>query len=120
MINERLEIYKRMLQELKMQDKEALQTAPVLKWAQSEGQIFISFKLSHRQDSPTCSDIRAESFHTLDVNATEGDIPNELHNSTDNNFSSFRYTGTFGSIQGSASSPTRSFYSRSTCTSRPF
>ena len=118
-INERLEVYRRMLQEIKMQDREHLQTAPVLKWAQSEGQIFVSFKLSHRQDSPTCSDIRAESFETSDVNSTEGDILYERQNSTDNNFSSFRYTGTFGPTQASASSRTRSFYSRSTFASSP-
>jgi hypothetical protein len=47
-----------MLQEIKMEDWAHVQTSPVLKWAQSEGQIFVSFKLSHRQDSPTCSDIR--------------------------------------------------------------
>lgn len=53
-----------MLQEIKMQDWEHLKTTPVLKWAQSEAQIFVSFKLSHRQDSPTCSDIRSEAFET--------------------------------------------------------
>jgi hypothetical protein len=64
-----------MLQEIKMQDWEHLNTTPVLKWAQSDAQIFVSFKLSHRQDSPTCSDIRAEAFETANVNTTEGDIP---------------------------------------------
>jgi hypothetical protein len=58
-VTERLHTYQRMLQELSMSDKEHLQTAPVVKWAQNNAQIFISFKLSHRQDSPTCSDIRS-------------------------------------------------------------
>jgi hypothetical protein len=70
----------------------------VLKWAQSEAQIFVSFKLSHRQDSPTCSDIRSESFETSEVNVTEGDLPFELHNNAENNFSVFRYRGNCGSI----------------------
>ena len=50
-----------------MSDEEQLKTAPVIKWAQSLTQIFISFKLSHRQDSPTCSDIRKEYFLILAV-----------------------------------------------------
>lgn len=77
-----------------MQDWEHLKTTPVLKWAQNEAQIFVSFKLSHRQDSPTCSDIRSEIFETLDVNTTEGDIPYEVFNHNENNFSTFRYKGT--------------------------
>ena len=63
-INDRLQTYQKILQELKMSDEEQLKTAPVIKWAQSLTQIFISFKLSHRQDSPTCSDIRKEYFRT--------------------------------------------------------
>ena len=73
-VNERLEVYRRMFQELKMQDWEHVKTSPVVKWAQSAAQIFIGFKLSHRQDSPTCSDVRAESFKTKGVNNTEGNI----------------------------------------------
>lgn len=58
-VTERLHSYQRMLQELSMWDKEHLKTTPVVKWAQNNAQIFISFKLSHRQDSPTCSDVRS-------------------------------------------------------------
>jgi len=57
-VNERLQSYQRILQELKMSAEEYHHTTPVLKWAQNFAQIYISFKLSHRQDSPTCSDVR--------------------------------------------------------------
>lgn len=73
-VTDRLQTYQRMLQELKMSAEDHLETTPVLKWAQSNAQIFISFKLSHRQDSPTCSDIRREFFKTEEVAETNGDI----------------------------------------------
>ena len=73
-VTDRLQTYQRMLQEMKMSAEDHLETTPVLKWAQSNAQIFISFKLSHRQDSPTCSDIRREFFKTEEVAETNGDI----------------------------------------------
>jgi len=42
-----------------MSDQQHIKTTPVFKWAQNLNQIFVSFKLSHRQDSPTCSDLRS-------------------------------------------------------------
>lgn len=57
------------------------------------GQIFISFKLSHRQDSPTCSDIRSESFRTKEINETIGDIPYESEMNDSEISSTFIYSG---------------------------
>lgn len=57
-VNDRIQNYQRILQELKMSAEDYHHTTPVMKWAQNFAQIYISFKLSHRQDSPTCSDVR--------------------------------------------------------------
>jgi hypothetical protein len=56
-----------------MNDVEHLKTHPVIKWAQSESQIFLNLRLSHRHDSPTCSDIRFEQILS-DVEETSGDM----------------------------------------------
>ena len=44
-----------------------IETSPVIKWAQNREKIFVNFKLSHRQDSPPCSDIRNEMFHIYNI-----------------------------------------------------
>jgi hypothetical protein len=82
-----------MLQDIKMKGVEHLVTAPVIKWAQSESQIYISFKLSHRQDSPTCSDIRFEHFNATNINFVESET--EIVKITNESFtySGFEYTG---------------------------
>lgn len=66
-INERLATYKRLLQDLKMNDIEHLRTQPVIRWAQNLTHIFLNLRLSHRHDSPTCSDIRYENIGS-DIN----------------------------------------------------
>ena len=92
-VSDRLQAYQRMLHELKMSDQQHLQTTPVLKWAQSQSQIFISFKLSHRQDSPTCSDIREEFFRTEQIDVAEGEIEFEIITNDSLNGSVFSYKG---------------------------
>ena len=106
-VNERLEVYRRMLQALKMQDWEHVRTTPAVKWAQSAAQLFISFRLSHRQDSPTCSDIRSESFKTRGVNTTEGNIAFEEEAANETQMSSFDFRGKRGVRQVSATSRTK-------------
>ena len=69
-INERLMTYKRILHRIKMDQIEHTKTSPVVKWAQSIQKIFINFKLSHRHDSPPCSEISFEEFNVRNIPET--------------------------------------------------
>ena len=92
-VTDRLQSYQRMLQQLKMSAEQHVETTPVIKWAQSSKQIFISFKLSHRQDSPTCSDVRKQFFKTEQIAEANGDIEFEIVNNGSSDISSFNYHG---------------------------
>ena len=61
-----------------MDKLEAIKTTPVVKWAQNKEKIFLNFKLSHRQDSPPCSDVRFDKFNVTNVENATGEF--EIHN----------------------------------------
>lgn len=67
LVDARLATYRKILQHIKMHKVKHIQTSPVIKWAQNREKIFVNFKLSHRQDSPPCSDIRNEMFHIYNI-----------------------------------------------------
>lgn len=67
-------------------------TTPVIKWAQTKQKLFINFKLSHRQDSPPCSDARGEVFGVWGIGEVFGkfqvqkhdDLTNDNHTTEEN------------------------------------
>lgn len=72
MIDQQLDGFKKIRKYLKMRNIKAIETTPVIKWAQNEEQIFINFRLSHRQDSPPCSDVNFEQFSVVNIENVTG------------------------------------------------
>ena len=69
---------------------DAVETNPVIKWAQNKEKIFINFKLSHRQDSPPCSDVIYDQFNITNVENVNGDFKIRLLE-RENQTSSFKF-----------------------------
>lgn len=62
LLETQINLWKKILRDVKMYGRQHTVTTPVIKWAQTKQKLFINFKLSHRQDSPPCSDARGEVF----------------------------------------------------------
>ena len=67
MVNQKISAHQKILKEIEVSNQEELKTSPVVKWAQSKSEISVNFKLSHRQDSPPCADIRSANFKVFDI-----------------------------------------------------